>query len=39
MEFNAKENDNFVIKVKSTEIIDGKSYIEKKEMEEEEEKN
>ena len=30
MEFNAKENDNFVIKVKSTEIIDGKSYIEKK---------
>ena len=30
MEGNAKENDNFVIKVKSTEMIDGKSYIKKK---------
>ena len=39
MEGNAKENDNFVIKVKSAEIIDGKSYIKKKEMEEGREKN
>ena len=39
MESNAKENDNFVIKVKSAEIIDGKSYIKKKEMEEGREKN
>ena len=30
MEGNAKENDNFVIKVKSKEIIDGESYIKKR---------
>ena len=36
MEGNAKENDNFVIKVKSTEIIDGKSYIKKRKWKKEE---
>ena len=30
MESNAKENDNFAIKVISTENVDGKSYIKKK---------
>ena len=30
MESSAKENDNFAIKVKSTETADGKSYIFKK---------
>ena len=30
MESSAKENDNFAIKVKSTETADGKSYILKK---------
>ena len=29
MESNAKENDNFAIKVISTENVDGKSYIKK----------
>ena len=38
MEGNAKENDNFVIKVKSAEIIDGKSYIKKKKKWKKEEK-
>ena len=30
MESNAKGNDNFAIKVISTENVDGKSYIKKK---------
>ena len=30
MESNTKENDNFAIKVISTENVDGKSYIKKK---------
>ena len=37
MESNTKENDNFAIKVISTENVDGKSYIKK--MEEVKRKN
>ena len=39
MESNAKGNDNFAIKVISTENVEGKSYIFKKNMEEVRRKN
>ena len=36
---NTKENDNFAIKVISTENVDGKSYIKKNKIEEVRRKN
>ena len=39
MESNTKENDNFAIKVISTENVDGKSYIKKIERSKKKESN
>ena len=39
LEINAKKNDNFAIKVISTESVDGKSYIKKNKIEEVRRKN